>query len=140
MKPAAKPDVLTVTVKIMGREYAVQCAPNEHEALVTSAEILNERMNAIKKRGRALGAEKIAVMAALNLTRELLGEPIPVAALFDWLQGRPWGAVPHQRTDKGFEQMGWRIEPRLPALVATRLADPVVTLRARLEGSDEGTP
>ena len=75
-----------------------------------------------------------------DLTRELLGEPIPVAALFDWLQGRPWGAVPHQRTDKGFEQMGWRIEPRLPALVATRLADPVVTLRARLEGSDEGTP
>jgi len=74
------------------------------------------------------------------LTREMLGETIPVAALFDWLNARPWPAAPHQKTAGGFEQLGWRIEPRLPALVATRLADPVVTLRARLDGGDEGTP
>lgn len=67
------------------------------------------------------------------LTREMLGEPVPVAALFDWLKARPWPAAPHQMTAKGFEQLGWRIEPRLPALVATRLAEPVVTLRAKLE-------
>lgn len=72
MKTLPQPDLMTVTVKIMAREYAVQCAPAEHEALVASAEFLNERMSAIKKRGRALGAEKIAVMAALNLARELL--------------------------------------------------------------------
>ena len=74
------------------------------------------------------------------LTRELLGEAVPVAALFDWLQARPWPAAPHQKTATGFEQLGWRIEPKLPALVATRLADPVVTLRAKLDGGDEGTP
>ena len=74
------------------------------------------------------------------LTRELLGEAIPVAALFDWLQARPWPAAPHEKTANGFEQLGWRIEPRLPSLVATRLAAPVVTLRAKLEGGDEGTP
>lgn len=74
------------------------------------------------------------------LTRELLGEPVPVAALFDWLQARPWAAAPHQKTASGFEQLGWRIEPKLPSLVATRLADPVVTLRAKLDGGDEGTP
>ena len=67
------------------------------------------------------------------LTRELLGEPVPVAALFDWLQARPWPAAPHEKTTAGFEQLGWRIEPKLPALVATRLAEPVVTLRARLD-------
>ncbi|MDP3859288.1 MAG: cell division protein ZapA [Stagnimonas sp.] len=72
MKTTPQADLMTVTVKIMAREYAVQCAPAEHEALVASAEFLNERMSAIKKRGRALGAEKIAVMAALNLARELL--------------------------------------------------------------------
>lgn len=72
MKTVPQADLMTVTVKIMAREYAVQCAPTEHEALVASAEFLNERMSAIKKRGRALGAEKIAVMAALNLARELL--------------------------------------------------------------------
>ncbi|MFN3304866.1 MAG: lipoprotein insertase outer membrane protein LolB [Roseateles sp.] len=74
------------------------------------------------------------------LTRELLGEPVPVAALFDWLQARPWPAAPHQKTADGFEQLGWRIAPRLPSLVAIRLAAPVVTLRARLDGGDEGTP
>ena len=72
MKVAASPESITINVKIMGREYAVTCAPTEHEALVASAEFLNERMSAIKKRGRALTAEKIAVMAALNLTREYL--------------------------------------------------------------------
>lgn len=73
MKPAtATDDAITINVKIMGREYAVTCPPAEHEALVASAEFLNERMTAIKKRGRALTAEKIAVMAALNLARELL--------------------------------------------------------------------
>lgn len=75
-----------------------------------------------------------------SLTRELLGEPVPLAALFDWLQARPWPAAEHRKTASGFEQLGWRIEPRLPALVATRLADPVVTLRAKLDGGDEGTP
>jgi len=66
------------------------------------------------------------------LTREMLGETVPVAALFDWLNARPWSAAPYQKTASGFEQLGWRIEPKLPVLVATRLADPVVTLRAKL--------
>ncbi|WP_457322790.1 outer membrane lipoprotein LolB [Roseateles sp. P5_E11] len=70
------------------------------------------------------------------LTRELLGEPVPVAALFDWLQARPWPAAPHRTTTSGFEQLGWRIEPKLPALVATRLAEPTVTLRARLDSGE----
>ncbi len=70
------------------------------------------------------------------LTRELLGEPVPVAALFDWLQARPWPAAPHQKTANGFEQLGWRIEPRLPSLVAVRLAEPTVTLRAKLDSGE----
>lgn len=70
------------------------------------------------------------------LTREMLGETVPVAALFDWLKARPWPAAPHQKTASGFEQLGWRIEPKLPSLVAIRLAEPIVTLRARLEGSE----
>jgi cell division protein ZapA len=63
---------IAVTVRIMGREYSVECPPEEHEALVVSAELLNDRMLAIRKRGKALGTERIAVMVALNLARELL--------------------------------------------------------------------
>ncbi|MGQ0699267.1 MAG: cell division protein ZapA [Panacagrimonas sp.] len=63
---------MNVTVRIMGREYSVVCPQEEHEALVASADFLNDRMMAIRKRGKALGAERIAVMAALNIARELL--------------------------------------------------------------------
>jgi cell division protein ZapA len=63
---------LSVPVRIMGKEYQVECPPDEHEALVASAEFVNERMSAIRKRGKALGSERIAVMVALNLARELL--------------------------------------------------------------------
>ncbi|MCK5770593.1 cell division protein ZapA [Algiphilus sp.] len=63
---------ITISVRIMGREYTVSCPPDEHETLVASAEMLNQRMSAIRKRGKALGTERIAVMAALNLARELL--------------------------------------------------------------------
>ena len=75
MSPRAappEPENLSVTVRIMGREYTVVCPQEEHEALVASADFLNDRMMAIRKRGKALGAERIAVMAALNLSRELL--------------------------------------------------------------------
>lgn len=69
-KPADAP--LSVTVRIMGKEYSVVCPAEEHEALVKSADYLNERMTTIRRRGKALGTEKIAVMAALNIARELL--------------------------------------------------------------------
>jgi len=73
MSPIPKEaEPLSVTVRIMGKEYAVACPPDEHEALVKSADYLNERMSTIRKRGKALGAERIAVMAALNIARELL--------------------------------------------------------------------
>jgi len=67
-----KEEALTVTVRVMGREYSVACPADEHEALVASADHLNERMTAIRRRGKALGTERIAVMAALNLARDFL--------------------------------------------------------------------
>lgn len=72
MTASAEQEPLSVTVRIMGKEYTVACPPDEHEALVKSADYLNERMSSIRKRGKALGAERIAVMAALNIARELL--------------------------------------------------------------------
>ncbi len=73
------------------------------------------------------------------LTRELLGEPVPVAALFDWLRGRPWpelASQPLAAPAQGFSQLGWQIDlSRFDdgLVVATRPAEPAITLRARLE-------
>ena len=66
---AADTKRLSVPVRIMGKEYNVECPPDEHEALVASAEFVNERMSTIRKRGKALGAERIAVMVALRSAR-----------------------------------------------------------------------
>ncbi len=45
------------------------------------------------------------------LGERLGGTPIPLAALFDWLQGRPWALAPHEHLAEGsFVQMGWQVE------------------------------
>lgn len=74
MPNAPSDDTRSVTVHIMGREYNIACPPEEQEHLIASAEYLHERMSAIRRRGRSMGVERIAIMAALNMARELLAE------------------------------------------------------------------
>jgi cell division protein ZapA len=62
----------TVFVKILDKEYQVACPREERQALVESAHLLDERMKAIRGTGAVIGLERIAVMAALNLSHELL--------------------------------------------------------------------
>ena len=59
-------------VKILDKEYQVNCPPADQEALIKSAQYLDENMRKIKGRGNIHGAEKIAVMAALNITHDML--------------------------------------------------------------------
>lgn len=62
----------TVTVKILDKDYQVACPSEERQALIESAQLLDERMKAIRGTGAVVGLERIAVMAALNLSHELL--------------------------------------------------------------------
>ena len=80
------------------------------------------------------------------LTREVLGESVPVAAWFDWLHGRPWpeaasspASISAGTGTVGFEQLGWAVD-------VSRLADgrvvavrerpaPGVTVRIQLDRS-----
>ena len=59
-------------VLIMGRTYKVTCADEEREALLRAVAYLDQKMGEIKSSGRVGGAERIAVMAALNIAHELL--------------------------------------------------------------------
>lgn len=64
----------TVVVKILDKEYQVSCPPSEQEALLKSARYLDENMRKIKARGNIHGLEKISVMAALNITHDMLSK------------------------------------------------------------------
>jgi len=62
----------SVTITILGREYQIACPADEEEALRKSARYLDQQMESVKRRGTSLGYEKIAVLAALNITHDLL--------------------------------------------------------------------
>jgi len=62
----------TLDVSIMGRTYKVACAPEERDALRAAVEYLDRKMSEIKRAGKIAGSERITVMAALNITHELL--------------------------------------------------------------------
>jgi cell division protein ZapA len=62
----------TVNIRILDKEYQVNCPPEEQGALLRSSQLLDERMRDIRKSGHVIGLERIAVMAALNLTYDLL--------------------------------------------------------------------
>lgn len=61
-----------VFVKILDKEYQVACPPGERDALLQAAHNLDQRMRNIRNTGSVIGLERIAVMAALNLSHELL--------------------------------------------------------------------
>ena len=62
----------TVTVKILEKEYQVACPQEQEAELVVSASYLDKQMRGIRDTGKVIGLERIAVMAALNISHELL--------------------------------------------------------------------
>jgi len=62
----------TLDVIIMGRSYKVACSDEERNALLSAVAYLDRKMTEIKNAGKVASAERIAVMAALNITHELL--------------------------------------------------------------------
>lgn len=72
------------------------------------------------------------------LTRDVLGESLPVAAMFDWLHGRPWPGAAHSTAAPGFRQLGWTVDLASFAqdtIVAVRERTPIVTVRVKLDRS-----
>lgn len=78
-----------------------------------------------------------------TMMEALVGDALPLAALFDWIDGRPWSGAssrPLSEADgaPGFRQLGWSVRTgRLPEgllLAERRLPAPTVTVRLRLDG------
>jgi cell division protein ZapA len=65
-------DSSRVSVRILDKDYFVACPKEERNDLIDSATFLNTRMKEIRDTGKVVGADRIAVMAALNIANEML--------------------------------------------------------------------
>ena len=63
---------IPVTIHVLDKEYRIACAPEERNDLLESARYLDNKMREIRDNGRVLGGDRIAIMAALNITHELI--------------------------------------------------------------------
>ena len=65
-------DAKGLDVTIMGREFRVTCPEDEQQDLLSAVEFLDRKMREIRDSGKVIGIERIAIMAALNITHEFL--------------------------------------------------------------------
>jgi len=91
-------------VNIMGREYRVACTPEEREALLAAVDLVDGKMREIAQRTKNTIAERVAVMAALNIAHEHLSTPgDQPATVFS-------EAVASSETKRRIESMGARLD------------------------------
>ncbi|MDO9226101.1 MAG: cell division protein ZapA [Pseudomonadota bacterium] len=63
---------VSLDVAIMGREFRVACPDEERESLLQAVTYLDRKMREIRDHGKVIGLERIAIMAALNITHDYL--------------------------------------------------------------------
>ncbi|MDE0096101.1 MAG: cell division protein ZapA [Gammaproteobacteria bacterium] len=63
-----------VKVSIMQREFTIACREEETQGVIEAASYLDKQMRAISNNNHALGTDRCAIMAALNISHELLVE------------------------------------------------------------------
>jgi cell division protein ZapA len=78
----------TVSVKILDKEYQIACPDDEVEALTASARYLDNQMAVIRDTGKVFGLDRIAVIAALNITNELLSNKGQVDSISELMGDR----------------------------------------------------
>ena len=75
---------ITLDINLLGRDYKVACKEHERAELMDAVAYLDAQMREIRGGGKIAGVDRIAVMAALNITNELLRErkaPPPASAV-----------------------------------------------------------
>ncbi len=62
----------SIDIHILGRSFKVACSREEESALIAAADYLDGKMREIRDNSKIIGAERIAIMAGLNLAHDLL--------------------------------------------------------------------
>jgi len=61
-----------LTIYILGKEYQIVCEEHEREPLKKAAQYLDSKMKEIRDARKVVGAEAIAIMAALNISHDYI--------------------------------------------------------------------
>jgi len=64
-------DSHSLVIHILDKEYRVACPPGEQDHLLRAARYLDGQMREVRQ-ANVVGLERIAIMAALNMSHELL--------------------------------------------------------------------
>ena len=77
-------EIVQVDVSLLGRHFTIGTSNEERETLLEVVHLLEEKIDTIQKQGKIVDADKIAIMAALNIAHDLLktkvGEGLEMAA------------------------------------------------------------
>ena len=60
-----------VSVHILDREYTIGVEPGERGSLMAAAKLLDGKMREVRGSNKMVAAERVAVLAALNMAHEL---------------------------------------------------------------------
>lgn len=71
-KPTDSGRTVTLDIQLAGRDYKVACKDGERAELLQAVEYLDLRMREIRDASKTAPADRVAVMAALNIANDLL--------------------------------------------------------------------
>ncbi|GAA5236739.1 cell division protein ZapA [Verticiella sediminum] len=75
-------------VTILGREYSLACTPGERDSVVAAAQHVDRTMQRLRDASKpGTSAERVAIMAALQLAAELLATPVSGSGDSDFALG-----------------------------------------------------
>jgi cell division protein ZapA len=69
-------DALPISVSILDKDYKIACPTGEQPALLASAKYLDGKMREVRDNGNIMGAERVAVITALNITNDFLSSTL----------------------------------------------------------------
>lgn len=61
-----------VSIKILNKEYRINCPAGEEESLIKSANYVEDKMREVRTSGKIVSLDRLAIMAALNIAHELV--------------------------------------------------------------------
>ncbi|HJV07580.1 MAG TPA: cell division protein ZapA [Chromobacteriaceae bacterium] len=65
-------EVVQVDIELLGRHFAIGTPLDERDTLLEAVHLLSDKIQLIQQGGKVMDADKIAIMAALNIAHDLL--------------------------------------------------------------------